>query len=51
MKPLLILLAVLTVLGAVGRMDFEDEMQEEAHYCEMVQSGAWPNFKQLECEQ
>jgi hypothetical protein len=44
------LLALLLMLGVAGRLDFESAMADQAHYCEMVRDGAWPNFKKLECE-
>jgi hypothetical protein len=43
------LLALLLMLGVAGRLDFEEAMAQEAHYCEMVQSGAWPEFKNINC--
>ena len=38
-------LALLAAAGIVGRLDFEDEQIEHAHYCEMVKDGYWPAFK------
>ena len=34
----------------VGTISYEDEVEEMNHYCEMVESGAWPNYKNLDCE-
>lgn len=39
-----IIIAVV-LFGIVGRMDYEDELKSQAHYCEMVSEGAWPDFK------
>ena len=44
------IILVSVVLLIVGTLDYEDEVAEMTHYCEMVESGAWPNFKDLDCE-
>lgn len=36
---------------AAGTMDQQDQEIEQAHYCEMVKSGAWPNFKNINCKE
>ena len=41
------LLAIPLVLLFVGRGDYEDELQAEAFYSEMVCSKLWPDYKQL----
>lgn len=33
------------LLGTVGNMDYEDELSEQAFYCEQVQAGHWPDYK------
>ena len=33
----------------VGTLDYEDEAAEMTRYCEMVGSGSWPNYKNLDC--
>lgn len=39
--------AVLLLLAAVGTMDYQDAMSEQAHYCDMVSTGAWPDFRNI----
>ena len=43
---------VMAILVAVAmNMDHDDQLAQQAHYCEMVAEGVWPNSKNLECEQ
>ena len=44
------IIVVSVVFLIVGSLDYEDEASEMIHYCEMVESGAWPNYKDLDCE-
>lgn len=37
-------IAVALLWGAVGRMDYDDQMQQEAEYCRMVTAGSWPAY-------
>ena len=32
-------------LGIVGAMDASDEQRSNERYCEMVESGAWPDYR------
>jgi len=48
MKSFLTIAALLTAFGIVGNMDYEDELQQAAHYETMVCDGHWPNYKDLE---
>ena len=55
MKKLIVIagaVLVLSLMGIVGKMSLEDELNEERHYAEMVCAGHWPDFKELspECE-
>lgn len=45
-KVLVAVIAAGCLLGLklVGDMSLEDDIQSEAHYVEMVCSGAWPDF-------
>ena len=47
-KPALLLAVLLAVFALVSQSDFEQEMRAEAHYKEMVCSGAWGNYKNIE---
>jgi hypothetical protein len=46
--------AIFFVLAAyviLGELDYQDAIEQEQHYCEMVGSGAWPNFKpEINCK-
>jgi hypothetical protein len=43
----LIAAAVVAIFMAVGESDYEDELREFKHYCNMVEAGHWPDFKKL----
>lgn len=56
MNPLIkkgaIALVILAALNWVGSMEKEDQEMAQAHYCDMVAQGAWPDYKktyQEEC--
>jgi len=37
-------------LGVAGAIDAADQGREESHYCMMVDSGAWPPYRdEIEC--
>ena len=53
--PIGILLAAIGVMLMliIGRMDYQDAERELAVYCEMVQAGHWPDYRQIyeeECQ-
>jgi hypothetical protein len=38
-------------IGAVGRMDFDDHIAQQEHYCKMVAEGVWPAYNQnINCD-
>lgn len=45
LRNLLFVLAFFLVLGLVGRMDYQLELDAEAHYAEMVCGGHWPDYE------
>ena len=45
MKTTVVLLALLGLFGLTGAMDYEDQQAEQAHYCDMVKAGYWPDFQ------
>ena len=47
MKQVLTIAAVIAVFGAVGEMDYRDELRQ---YQTMVCEGTWPNYKDLEVD-
>lgn len=51
MKALVILMLI-PVLGVVGSMDYEDELKQAEHYCNMVKAGNWPAYdNSINCEE
>ena len=47
MKTTLVIVALLAGLGLVSAMDYRDEQRSQEHYCEMVNAGHWPDYKEL----
>ena len=45
----LIVFVLLAVMAISGEGDYEQEQAEAQHYCDMVRSGYWPNFKEIDC--
>lgn len=49
-----LLLAVIVAIfwGLVGSMIMDDEQKAEAHYCQMVADGFWPEYRKgdVTCE-
>jgi len=41
------LLALLLLMGVVGRMDYEDAKLEEIAYCHNVKNGVWPDYENI----
>jgi hypothetical protein len=37
----------LAIIGLVGSIDYADALAEEVLYCEMVEAGHWPDYKEL----
>lgn len=47
----LVALCIVVLAFVMGSMAYQDEVNQEKHYCEMVKSGAWPAFdKSIKCE-
>lgn len=44
-KGFLVVLALLLLMGVVGRMDYEDEQAQAALYCHNVKTGVWPDYE------
>lgn len=44
MKVLAVIAAV-ALFGLVGQMDYEDAVSTENHYCDMVEAGNWPAYR------
>lgn len=50
MKAVLAAVALIAVFGAVGAMDYQDELKDSEHYAAMVCNGHWPNYKSIEVD-
>ena len=48
MRTMLVIVALLAGFGLVSAMDYRDEQRAEAHYCEMVNAGHWPDYREGE---
>lgn len=44
MKVLAVVAAV-ALFGLVGQLDYEDAVNAENHYCDMVEAGKWPAYR------
>ena len=44
MKVLAVIAAV-ALFCLVGQMDYEDAVNQEARYCDMVEAGNWPAYR------
>lgn len=43
-------LAIVAVLAVSGSMSHDDDELSVSHYCDMVDSGAWPDYnKSIDC--
>jgi hypothetical protein len=52
LKTIYIIAIILAMLGIAGTIDYEEQLREEQHYCEMVKSGAWPAYKpEVDCKE
>ena len=45
MKNIMVVATLLAAYGIVGAMDYRDEQRDEQRYCEMVESGHWPDYR------
>lgn len=50
-KTIGVALLLIVAFGIVGQMDYEDAIEQDKHYCDMVREGHWPNFKpEIDCK-
>lgn len=45
LKVASVLALIFGAYGLMGTLDYEEELRQEQHYCQMVRDGAWPNYK------
>jgi hypothetical protein len=43
-KGFVFIVLIVLALGLVGEDDYQQEIVDARHYCEMVGSGVWPHF-------
>lgn len=48
--PFVICVCLGILVGVAMTNSFNDELQEERIYCEMVNEGTWANYKGLNCD-
>ena len=52
MRAGLFIALIVMALGITGNGDYEHEMAQADHYCELVRSNVWPDFdKSINCEE
>tara|TARA_R100001079_G_scaffold76478_1_gene41187 strand:- start:744 stop:902 length:159 start_codon:yes stop_codon:yes gene_type:complete len=52
MRAGLFIALILVALGITGNGDYEHEVAQADHYCELVRSKVWPDFNQnINCEE
>lgn len=39
-------IAIILTMLLVGEMDFKDAVDQTTHYCQMVEEGAWPDYRE-----
>ena len=44
-KGILAALVMLALFGIVGELDLQAVEADQAHYCEMVKAGHWPDYQ------
>lgn len=44
-RLLIVAIIMAVVMGIVGAMVADDEAKAEAHYCQMVADGLWPDYR------
>ena len=51
-QKLIIAVIFALILGLIGSMDVEDEKVQQDQYCEMVEKGLWPEYREgeIDCE-
>jgi hypothetical protein len=52
MKAALFIVLIVLALGIVGEDDYQQEIADARHYCELVNNKVWPDFKpDINCEE
>jgi hypothetical protein len=46
LKTIYIIAIILSLLGIAGTIDYEEQILEEQHYCDMVKAKAWPAYRE-----
>ena len=50
-KAIGVWLLLLAAFAIVNQMDYEDAIEQEQHYCDMVREGHWPAYKpEIDCK-
>lgn len=50
MLKVAVIVALLAGFLIASTMQFKDESDSSDYYCQMVNYGLWPNYKELDCE-
>ena len=50
MKYITIFFLMFACMLVLNDMSYDDDIASNEFYCANVQAGAWPNFKELDCD-
>ena len=45
MKTILAVVALIGLIALANNMTYDDEISDQEHYCEMVKTKTWPDYK------
>lgn len=40
---------IFAILAIAGSLDLKEAQDQAEHYCQMVNEGTWPNYKDIDC--
>lgn len=46
-RNVLLVAVFLSVIGLVGKGDYQDQIAMQNHYCAQVKGGYWPDYKNI----
>lgn len=45
MKQIIFIAALISLIALISNMAHEDDVAQQEHYCEMVKTKSWPDYK------
>lgn len=49
MKRVIFIAALIALIALINNMAYDDDVAQQEHYCEMVKTKAWPDYKGIDC--